>query len=181
MIITRGVMAVGLLAGLAGPAFPCSVTGLSTPSDLVQQAEVIVRVRVQGLSSEPGTSGTMASSRTQVEFEAISILKGSLPARRMTFNGWLVQRDERNPGPVPYEVARHSADASCFSLAYRAGGDYLLFLKRAGHPTDVQGEQLTPCWAPLSPSNEQVLGDDDPWERWVRERLRILAAAKPGD
>ena len=179
--MTRLVMVLALWVSLVGPAFPCTVvTGLTTPSDLVQQAEVIVRARAEALFPEPGRQGTMAASPTQVEFSITSLLKGSLPTSRLAFNGVLVAGDERNPGAVPYVVARHSADASCFSLAYRQGAEYLLFLKRARHPAYAQGEQLTPYWAPLAPANEQVFGIEDDWERWVREQLRSSPASKPG-
>jgi hypothetical protein len=102
----------------------------------------------------------------------VSVLKGRLPGKTLTFNGILTGSDERNPGTIPYQTARHSADAGCFAMGYREGGYYLLFLKRGDHPAYAQGQMLTPYWAPLAPSNEQLFGADDPWERWVSERLR---------
>jgi hypothetical protein len=30
---------------------------------------------------------------------------------------------------------------------------------------------LTPYWAPLLPTNEQLHGPDDPWLAWVRTRV----------
>lgn len=77
--------------------------------------------------------------------------------------GELVERDDFNRGPVPYESARTDAmRGACFAYAYRLGAEYLLLLRRGADGA------LTPYWAPLLPVNEQVRGADDPWVTWVR-------------
>jgi hypothetical protein len=165
---------VGSLAflGFITPASPCSVTRIPTAAELVRDAQVIVRARAERVASEPGRPGPLAASPGQVEFRILSVLKGSLGDSHVTFSGTLVARDERNDGDVPYAHARSSADSSCFALHYREGGEYLLFLKRAGDAVYAQPQRLTPYWAPLAPTNEQLFGRDDKWERWTREELR---------
>jgi hypothetical protein len=173
MMAFRGCGMVVLLLGLAAPATPCSVRALTKPADLLKLATVIVRARADRLSTVPGQGGNLAAASTQVEFTVLSVLKGRHLGSTLTFNGVLSERDERNPGTIPYQTARHSADGECFAMGYREGGYYLLFLKRGDHPAYAQGQMWTPYWAPLAPSNEQLFGADDPWERWVSERLRI--------
>jgi hypothetical protein len=75
--------------------------------------------------------------------------------------------DDFNPAPVPYPAVRPAGQrGSCFAEEYRRGGEFLLLLKRtAGH--------LTPYWAALAPTNEQIRGADDRWVRWVREARRL--------
>jgi hypothetical protein len=155
----------------------CSVSASSIPStpfELVGQADVIVRARAEGLSSQPGREGSAPFRTTQVEFRVVAVLKGTLPTNRVTFNGSLTTRDEPNRGAVPYRSVRPSGSGSCFSLEYRQGAEYLLFLKPASHRAYAQPEpdQLTPYWAPTAPSNEQLFGPDDAWEAWVRTQLR---------
>jgi len=77
----------------------------------------------------PAPSATPASAAG-----ALSVLKKRYLWSTLTFNGVLSERDERNPGTVPYQTARHSGDAGCFAMGYRKGGYYLLFLKRGDHP-----------------------------------------------
>jgi hypothetical protein len=66
-----------------------------------------------------------------------------------------------------------AAVRGCFALEYRRGAEYLLFLRRGDHSSYAQSEQLTPYWAPLGPTNEQLFGGgSDPWLLWVRGQLR---------
>ena len=39
-----------------------------------------------------------------------------------------------------------------------------------------QEGRLTPYWAALAATNEQVRGHDDPWLRWVRTAVRVPVA-----
>jgi len=55
-----------------------------------------------------------------------------------------------------------------FAGSYRAGAEYLLFLKKNNH-----GE-LTVYWAPLAPVNEELHSSQDPWLIWVREQAQKL-------
>jgi hypothetical protein len=52
---------------------------------------------------------------------------------------------------------RPSGHAECVSVEYRKGAEYLLMLNRAGKGC-AQPDQLTPYWAALAPTDEQVFG-----------------------
>ena len=118
--MVRPFLIAWIVACLAGPAWPCSVVGpLPSAEALVRDAEVVARVRAEGLSSTPGRSGAMAESPTQVRFAVLEILKGSLPSATIEFNGSLTDRDDHNRGPVPYGHVRPGGSAGCFALEYR--------------------------------------------------------------
>jgi hypothetical protein len=175
-VVVRTMLVVMMVVGLAGSASPCSVVAIQSPESLIRSAEVIVRVRAEGLSFNPGRgggAGLLAGSPTQVSFVILDSLKGRLLSATIEFNGSLTDRDERNRGQVPYEFVRPSGSAGCFALEYRQGAEYLLFLRRGKHPAYAQPEQLTPYWAPLAPTNEQLFArENDPWFVWVTEKLR---------
>jgi len=124
-VVFRPLLIVWIVAGVAGPAWPCSVVGpLPSAEALVRDAEVVARVRAQGLSSTPGRPGVMAESPTQVRFEVLDILKGSLPSATIEFNGSLKERDDRNDRPVPYDFIRPGGrGGNCFALEYRPGAE----------------------------------------------------------
>ena len=171
----RPHLVFAMIVGLAVPAWPCSVVGpLPSADSLIRNAEVIARVRAEGLSSEPGHAGTMAGSSTQVRFAILELLKGRLPSPTIEFNGSLMDRDDRNDHPVPYNFIRPGGrGGNCFALAYRAGAEYLLLLRRGEHPSYAQPNDLTPYWAPLSPTNEQLFGGaSDAWFVWVSQDVR---------
>jgi hypothetical protein len=168
----RAVVATAFLVW-AGPAWPCSVVGpLPSALDLVSRAEVVVRVRAEGLADLPGRDGIVAGSATQVRFVVLDVLKGRLTTRTIEFNGALVQRDDRNDRPVPYDSVRPGGHAGCFALEYRSGAEYLLLLARGKHPSYAQPDDLTPYWSPLGPTNEQLFSASDPWLSWVAQRAR---------
>ncbi len=173
-IVIRLVLMLALV-GLAAPAWPCTVVGpLPTAERLVGDAEVIARVRAEGLSPTPGRPGVMAGNSEQVRFAILEVLKGKLPSSTIEFNGSLVDRDDRNDRPVPYDFIRPGGrGGNCFALTYRAGAEYLLLLRRGEHSAYAQANDLAPYWAPLSPTNEQLFhGAKDPWLVWVREQLK---------
>jgi hypothetical protein len=82
--------------------------------------------------------------------------------------GYLADQPDFNTKPVPYRWVRSDGlRGSCAAYSYQRGGDFLLLL---------QGEhvaELSPYWALLRPTNEQVRGTDDPWVAWVRETRRV--------
>jgi hypothetical protein len=170
----RPLLVLTMLA-VAAPAWPCSVVGpLPSAERLVGDAEVIVWVRVEGLSATPGRGGSLlATSPTQVRFAILEVLKGSLSPSKIEFDGSLTDRDDRNDRPVPYDFIRPGGrGGNCFALTYRADADYLLFLRHSER-SDAQPNQLTPYWAPLSPTNEQLLGGaTDAWFVWVSKKLK---------
>ena len=56
----------------------------------------------------------------------------------------------------------------CFARSYQRDGEYLLFLKK------VDGK-LTPYWAALRATNEQITGAHDEWVTWVRRQLESVS------
>ena len=177
-MVVRSLLSVLVVAGLADPAWPCSVVGpLPSAGALLRDAEVVARVRADGLSSTAGRPGVMAGNSTQVSFTVLELLKGSLPSATIEFNGSLVERDDRNDRPVPYDFVRPGGrGGNCFALEYRSGAEYLLLLRRGKHPSYAQPDDLTPYWAALSPTNEQLFGSaTDVWLVWVRQQLRRRA------
>jgi hypothetical protein len=165
---------VFVMVGLAAPAWPCTTTGRPSAERLVADAEVIARVRAEGLSPTPGRAGAfLAGSATQVRFAILELLKGRLSSSAIEFNGSLTDYDDRNDRPVPYDfIRRGGRGGNCFALTYRAGAEYLLLL-RSSESSDAQPSALTPYWAPLSPTNEQLFdGANDAWFVWVSRELR---------
>jgi hypothetical protein len=100
-----------------------------------------------------------------IEFELIEVIKGAEVPQVVRVPGSLVSSDDFNEQPVPYTFVRRGGRAgNCFAFGYRAGGEYLLFLR--------QGEEgLTPYWAPLAAINEQIRGSQDPWVVWVKRQV----------
>jgi hypothetical protein len=173
-MLCRGLQVGVLLVLSAIPAWPCTLGGdLPTPAALVQQAQVIVRARAEGLSDLQGRTDGMAAAPTQVRFTVIEVLKGTVSQRELSFNGQLASQDDPNDRPVPYDFVRpRGREGSCFALYYRAGGEYLLLLRRSGDPVYAQPNALTPYWSALSPTNEQLFGGrKDSWLLWVVRQL----------
>jgi len=129
-------------------------------------AAVIVRARAVGADSQT-SRGTTDPAR--VRFERLEIVKatGSVPLFFAVSPAALTDQDEFNPQPVPYASVRPSGlRGTCYATAYRRGAEYLLFMSR-----QPQG-MLTPYWAPLMPTNEELHGPTDPWLLWVRVHRR---------
>ena len=165
-------IACAMVLSATVPASPCSVVGdRPSAASLLRGAEVIVRARAEGVSESPGQQGTMAGSSTQVRFAVLDILKGRLPARTIEFNGAIFDRDDPNDRPVPYDFVRPGGrGGNCFALSYKAGGEYLLLLRRDKY--SAQPKELTPYWDALGPTNEQLFGGtSDPWFAWVTRQL----------
>jgi hypothetical protein len=163
------------IIGLATPAWPCSVPGpLPAAERLVRDAEVIVRVRVEGFSLTSRGSGVTPESRSQVKFSILDLLKGRLPSATIQFYGSLTDRDDRNDRPVPYDFIRPGGrGGNCYAVGYRPGAEYLLLLRSGGDPLYARPNELTPYWTPLRPTNEQLFGGaSDSWFLWVSENLR---------
>src|SRR5262245_57629904 len=155
------------------PVWPCSVEGpLRTPDTLVREADVIVRVRADSAapSAVQVQAGTEAASH--INFTVLEILKGEVPSGTLRVNGVASERDDHNDTKVPYDFVRPAGrHGNCFALEYRIGGEYLLLLKRTANQEN-DPPTFTPYWAALGPTNEQLFDrQNDPWLRWVRERV----------
>ena len=174
----RHVLLIGFAVVLAPPTrlAPCSVIGpLPTPQEVVERATLIVHSRAVGVVSGPPES---FFPRPPVRFQVISALKGKLPAVELIIDGTLRAGDDWNTGSVPYRSVRPAGDAGCYAWVYKQGAEYVLLLK----PTAFSGGEatsLSPYWAPLSPTNEQVRGASDPWLIWVAEQVKKSARSTP--
>ena len=74
--------------------------------------------------------------------------------------GRIVNPDDYNAAPVPYTTARKSPGE------YVQGREYLLIL----HDT---GTEFTTAWpSSLAPTNEELKDENDPWLKWIRERVK---------
>lgn len=176
------VFFVVLSVGFAVRAEPCSVVGIPTPTELVQRAEIILTARAERVSEAPGERGALAESATQVIFTVLEVVKGTLPDPELRFNGHLGGEDDPNDRSIPRDFVRPGGrSGNCFALGYRSGGEYLLFLARSQHKAYAQPFNLTPYWAPLAATNDQLFGPDDPWLVWVRRAVaEQRARPRPG-
>lgn len=150
----------------------CSVTELRQNSEgyrwpigrveeFVDSAEGIVRAVALGV--EAGHDET--ERWVPVRFQTVETLRGPVDETELVLPGRIVDQDDFNQGEVPYQIIRHAGQrGDCYAREYRVGAEYLFLLM------DRDGE-LTPHWAPLAPTNEQLRGDDDPWADWVRGRI----------
>lgn len=167
----RSHLTVALLACAALPACSraCSVAHIVTGQELVTGADAIVRARAVGYVGFPVfTFWTTGKPDSKVRFQVVETLRGNLPTE-LKINGYLSDRDDFNDDKVPYTFVRPGGRAgSCIANTYRRGGEYLLFLK-----VDRDGS-LNATWAALSPVNEQLHNDHDPWLLWTREQVRLL-------
>ncbi len=168
MSLRAGVLTVGFVVIFPSPALPCSTVS-GTPVTWTRDAEVILRVRALGQRDiSPAPSRWPASA---VRFEVVEVIKGSRPGGTVEVQGSLVDRDDPNDRPVPYDLVRPEGTAgNCFAMTYKKGGEYLLMLR------PVKGT-LTPYWASMGATNEQLFGANDKWLAWVRQELKRLPSA----
>lgn len=130
--------------------------------EMVDSASRIVLARAVAVDS---------AART-VSFRPIEWIRGSAGPANLVLVGAAVDRDDFNPGSVPYRMVRSAGQrGDCFAAEYRTGADYLLLLRDHGTWSPIQ-------WWPLAPVNEQVRGADDPWVDWVRQRAARRASSR---
>ncbi len=107
------------------------------------------------------------------EAEAIVLMRAEGLATQKGRSGSFAGR------PVPYDFIRPGGrHGNCVALEYRQGAEYLLLLKRSSNQAALP-DTLTPYWAALAPTNEQVFGPADPWVAWVRKTVADLRK-RPG-
>jgi hypothetical protein len=148
--------------------------------DFVDSATLIVRARAERLDSlvlnRPASATRPETSYTvpAVRFTVLEMLRGNMPDTGLALVGTLVERDDFNPLPVPYQMVRMAGQrGDCFASEYRAGGEYLLMLRDGWYGPTTR-------WAALAPLNEQIRGPEDPWLEWVRARLGRIESQPPG-
>jgi len=113
---------------------------------------------------------------SKVRFKVLESLRGEV-ASDVILPGYLSDTDDFNDQPAPYAFVRRGGRAgSCFANSYRAGGQFLLFLKKTR-----TGEQ-TVNWYALAPVNEQIHPISDAWLTWVRDQIdkaKAISEPKP--
>jgi hypothetical protein len=66
-----------------------------------------------------------------VEFRVAEVLKGEHVPNTLIIPGYLVDKDDFNDRPVPYDFIRPGGRAgSCIANRYKEGAEFLLFLIR---------------------------------------------------
>ena len=171
MALPYGVWAVLLYSVLsagvnAEPVVPCTIARPVSATEMVRDAQVIVRAQAVEYSVGPTGLTTTGTPNSVVRFKVVETLKGSVGAADLTLQGYLGEKDDFNDHAAPYTFVRPGGRAgSCFANTYRRGAEFLLMLKRAG-------DAVTVNWYALGPVNEQLRSADDPWLRWVREELK---------
>ena len=148
--------------------------------EFVDSATLIVRARAERaeslVRSRPASATRPETTYTvpAVRFTVLETLRGQLPDGGLALVGTLVDHDDFNPLPVPYQMVRMAGQrGDCFASEYRVGGEYLLLLRDMWYGPTTR-------WAALAPLNEQIRGPGDPWLAWVRERLARVESPPPG-
>ena len=139
-----------------------------SPSVLITRADVIVRARAFRYVKTPREElvDLDFSSDGNIQFKVEEVLKGGVFLAPLTLEGLLSEVDDFNDRPVPYDVVRPGGrGGSCEVYTYKKDAEFLFFLRNVGG-------KLTPNWASMSPTNEQLRSPDDAWLQWVREYLQ---------
>jgi hypothetical protein len=171
-----GVMIIMAAAVMTTPLYPCDVVTIGRhphkvdlAKTIVRGADVIVRATALEYAVPPEVSDYFGVKRTSasgsIRFDVIEVMRGR-PLRELILAGELVDRDDFNRSPPPYQGARPNAGGSCWAWPYKTGAQYLLMLEKE-HTGGLTLERY-----PLAPVNEQLHSDDDPWLLWVRTRAK---------
>jgi hypothetical protein len=153
----------------ATAAYACRA-GKPAAADLVENAEVIVRVQAGEYVDEPKGDLRYLNepSDATINFKVREVLKGDFVSSEIILNGYLSDANDFNEGKVPYDfVRRGGRGGSCSAYEYKRGAEFLLFLKK-------KGGKYTVRWYALAPTNEQLRSADDEWIIWVRNYLKNL-------
>ena len=154
-----------------GNAHACSRSMPISVPWLIDNADLIVRAFPVGYLVEPGPVWSTGRAESIVIFRIQEVLKGNAVADTLCLNGYLPDRDDFTDHPAPYRFVRPGGRAgSCFANTYRESAQFLLLLTR-----EPDG-YYTVEWDALSPVNEQLHSDEDPWLLWVKG---FLAGRKP--
>jgi hypothetical protein len=156
------------ILALANPIRACLGPPPLSPSVLVTRADVIVRATALRYVKTPREQMVELdfSSSGNIQFKVEEILKGERVPATLMIEGLLTVVDDFNDGLVPYHLVRRGRrHVSCEVYSYKKNAQFLLFLRK-------EEGKLTPYWASMSPTNEQIRSPDDAWVKWVREYLR---------
>jgi hypothetical protein len=137
----------------SGNILACKVSHVATAAEITADAEVILLVRA------PAATITNVSA---IEMTVVEVVKGSFNGKTIRVEGQTARYEGPNDGAPPYDFVRVGGrHGNCFASDYKAGGQFLLFI-RGGNVH----------WSPLAATNEEVSGPKDPWVVWVRDRVK---------
>lgn len=158
--IVNFALSVAMAAStVAVPAQACKVNDVLAPAELVKETDGIYHVRAEGYLTRPDPRKQPTSP--VVRFSVLSVVKGSAQLAQLNVAGVLVDKNDPNDMPVPYDIVRPAGrHGDCFAKQYRGGAEYLFFIKSG-----------TPYWSVLAPTNEQIRGESDPWLVWVKNAV----------
>jgi len=154
---------VALIGGWSETAGAC-FAGPPSPEALVARAAVIVVAIARRPAQQPAWP-----VRPRIEFSCAKrhprrhgLWPGYVPSP-LLIEGTVTPDDDFTDRPSPYDFVRpRGRGGSCYATEYREGARFLLLLNRAADGS------LTPYWAALAPTNEQLHPGDDPWLAAVR-------------
>lgn len=171
------LIAILFIVAVAASAFSVSTYACGAgsremnPEVLVKNSEIIVRAAAVGYA-EPPVDGSWIRF---IEFRVEEVLKGENVPNTFFIRGFLTEKDDYNDGPVPYDLVRPMGrGGSCSARHYKQGAEFLLFLKQHDPNEEDSREwgDITPYWASMAATNEQLHSADDAWLLWVRDYLR---------
>jgi len=169
-------LAACLLLASATNGLACSSASkeASDPRLLLAGADVIVRavaVTYHGHYEGKEPAGEEVIPPL-VEFKVLEVLKGEDVPELLHAPGQLIGVDDFNPPTMPLHSIRPTGrGGSCYAYYYKKGGEFLLVLRK-------KGSELTPYWASMAATNQQLRGADDPWLHWVRQQLLSAGASE---
>jgi len=176
MNIKLTAMALVALMVCAADAYPCKTSRRVSNADMVREADAIARVTAERYAVAPRVSnsptGLDVQTDSRIRFKVLEVIRGKVPAD-VVLPGVLVEADDFNDETSPYNSVRSDGKrGSCFASSYRAGGQFLLLLKK-------RGSDFTLDWYPLAPVNEQLRSVNDPWLVWVRTQANATIGKSP--
>lgn len=152
----------------ATASYPCGVFRVESSSEMVRASDTIVVATAEGYAVPPNNAPSWDgfTPNSKIRFRIVETLRGKHPVDYLVLPGILVQTDDFNDRPSPYDFVRpQGRHGNCFAVSYRSGGQFLLMLKK-----NRDGE-LTVYWSALAPVNEQLHPINDPWLLWVRKQV----------
>ena len=148
----------------------CRRIGPISLDDILLKADAVVRASaVEYVKAPVGDIRELnVPNGVSIRFKVNEVVKGQELSQELVINGYLTDFDDFNDRPVPYDFVRPGGrHGNCTAYEYKRGAEFLLFLKKS------EGK-LSPYWDALSPTNEQLRSNTDPWISWVKDRLKTI-------
>jgi hypothetical protein len=149
-------------------AFPCQRADPVSSVDMVQQADLTLRVMAVEYAVAPRNPNerTTGEPDSRIRFKVLEVIRGGAQSE-LILPGYLTDTDDFNDHAPPYNFVRPTGRyGSCFANSYRVGAQFLLLLKK------LSSGEVTVNWYALGPANEQLHSSSDPWLLWVREQVQ---------